>query len=147
MLNRFGQGEDWKVPYERIRGKPCTRPHPTKKTPVRNLPTRVAKRRCDCVFPEGPKHASFNPKTNLVENTFAKIDRQMMKNKRADAINNRVWPKKGSEKPDFWKAELVKTIKMVDADKKWFRNQYRGFKDRCRAYVQSNGKRLRRSRW
>lgn len=78
--------------YTRYMGKPCTKPHPTERTPIRKIPTRLAKRRCDCIFPNGPIHASFNPKMNLIEETFAKIDRQMTLNKRTDAVEGIVWP-------------------------------------------------------
>ena len=107
-----------KQKYTRYMGKPCTKPHPWKKTPVRKIPIKIPKRRCDCEIPTGPIHASYNPKLNLVEETFAKIDRQMTTNKGTDALNGRQWPLKGSGKTSFWKVELRRAIKMVDADKK-----------------------------
>jgi hypothetical protein len=128
-------------------GAPCTQPHPTLKTPKRKIPVRVPKERCDCTFPEGPIHASFNPKLNLVEETFARIDRQMLKNKKADALQNRDWPLKGSGKKEFWTTELVRAIEEVNYDKAWFRAQYNTFKERCRAMIQVRGERLRTSKW
>ena len=128
--------------YTRYMGAPCTTPHDWKKTPIRKIPTRVANERCDCEFPLGPIHASFNPKLNLVEETFARIDRQMLLNKRADALEGNIWPMKGSGKKSFWTLQLVQAIEEVNRDTAWFRNQYRGFKERCRKQVISRGKRL-----
>ena len=64
--------------------------------------------RCSCEFPEGPIHASFNPKLNLVEETFAEIDRAMLLNQRADAKRKKPWPSKGAGKEKFWTRQLRK---------------------------------------
>ncbi len=74
-LNRWiGEGK-----FTRYMAKPCTKAHPTMRTPKRNIPVRVPKLRCTCTFPPGPIHAAFNPKLNMVEETFAKIDQAMTK--------------------------------------------------------------------
>ena len=130
--------------WTKYMGKPCTKPHPTRRTPVRRLPVRIQKLTCECVFPEGPVHAAFNPKMNLVEQTFAKIDRQMTQNKREDEKRGRKWITKGAGKKKFWKRELEKAIVQVDADKAFFEKQYRSYKTkRCQKVIQSRGKRLK----
>ena len=75
--------------WTRYPGRPCTKAHPTLKTPKRGLPVRIPKTNCDCTFPDGPIHAPFNPKMNLAEETFAEIDRQITKNKVADEKRGR----------------------------------------------------------
>ncbi len=54
---------------------------------------------------------------------------------------------KGSGKKVFWKAELERAITMVNADKKWFKQQYKGFKGRCQAHGKSKDKRLKAAKW
>jgi hypothetical protein len=129
-------------------GKPCTKPHATLKTPVRGIACRVPKINCTCTFPDGPIHAPFNPKMNLVENTFAEIDRQLTRNKIADEKRGRKWPlKDSSTKRVFWRKELEKAIRQVDDNKAFFRHQYSTLRKRCRAFIASSGKRLRTSKW
>ena len=134
--------------WTKYMGKPCTKPHPTRRTPVRRLPVRIPKLTCECEFPEGPVHAAFNPKMNLVEQTFAKIDRQMTLNKREDEKRGRKWIVKGAGKKRFWKRELEKAIVQVDADKEFFEKQYESYKTkRCQMFIQSRGKRLKTSKY
>jgi hypothetical protein len=143
-LNEYVGPDRW----TRYMGKPCTKKHPTMRTPVRGIPVRVPKLRCRCKFPENtPIHAAYSPKTNLVEETFAKIDRQMTKNKIVDAKIGAEWPSKGSGKSRFWKMQLDRAIGQVNEDKVYFANQYATFKKRCKAHIESKGKRLKTSKW
>ena len=128
-------------------GKPCNKDHPTMKTPIRKLPVKVPKLRCSCTFPEGPIHAAVHPKFNLAEEVFAKIDRQMLENKIADAKKNKIWIAKGAGKQKFWTKQLKKAINQVNKDKEFFINQYKSYKKRCNALIKSRGKRLRTSKW
>ena len=128
-------------------GAPCWVPSKTSFTPVRKLPCRVSKQRCKCEFPEGAVHAAFNPKMNLVEETFAEIDRVMLKNQRADAKRKKPWPSKGAGKEKFWRRQLRKAVKQVSRNKVFFKKQYTGYKTRCKAFIKSRGKRLRTSKW
>ena len=128
-------------------GRPCRQNHPTALTPVRKLPVKVAADVCRCEFPEGPIHAAYHPKFNLVEQTFDRINRKMILNKRADAVNGRMWPLRGPGKKKWWIAELKKAIKEVNDDKAWFKAQYDGFIKRCDEFITSNGKRLKKSKW
>ena len=116
-------------------------------TPIRKLPAREPRKRCSCKFPEGPIHAAYNPKLNLVEETFAEIDRQMLRNQIADKKKNKVWPKKGAGKATFWKKQLVKAVKQVNKNKQYFKNQYATYKNRCKAFIKSRGKRLKKSKY
>ena len=146
-LNRFvGPGK-----WTQYMGKPCTKPHATEVTPVRKIPTRVPLDRCHCDFPDGPVHAAFNPKLNLVENTFAQIDRVMTQNKIADERANppRYWIRKGAWKTRFWKRELKKAIEQLNENKQFFKNQYKSYLTRCKAYLHrdSRGKRLKTSKY
>ena len=133
--------------WTKYMGRPCTIPHPTAKTPVRKRPVRMPAPEYKCTFPDGPVHAAYFPKLNLVEETFDKINRQMTKNKRTDALNEDIWPIRGVGKKTRWKAELHKAIAQVNEDKTWFKQQYDGYMKRCDAYIASNGKRLKRSKW
>ena len=134
--------------WTKYMGKPCTKPHPTQRTPVRRLPVRVPKLKCECSFPDGAVHASYNPKINLVEQTFAEIDRQLTKNKIEDEKRGRIWIPKGSGKKRFWMKELERAIAQVDSNKEFFRNQYNGFRTkRCAAQIRSKGKRLKTTKW
>ena len=128
-------------------GKPCNKDHPTMKTPIRKQPVKVPKLRCSCTFPEGPIHAAFNPKMNIVEETFAKLDRIMTENKIKDANNNKKWIIRGSGKKKFWTKQLKKAIRQLNKDKQFFINQYDTYKDRCDAFIRSRGKRLKTSKW
>ncbi len=128
-------------------GRPCRQNHPTALTPVRKIPLKIPADVCRCDFPEGPIHAAYHPKFNLVEQTFDRVNRKMLLNKRADGMNGRIWPLRGVGKKTFWVAELHKTIREVNEDKAWFQKQYDGFMKRCDAFIVSNGKRLKRSKW
>ena len=103
--------------------------------------------RCNCKIPDGPIHASYNPKCNLVEETFARIDRQMTENKVKDSKRGKEWILKGAGKKKFWKKQLIKAIKQVNKDKSFFRNQYDGYKRRCDEFIKSRGKRLKTSKY
>ncbi len=133
--------------WTRYMGKPCRKNHPTMKTPIRKYPVKVQKLRCDCDFPDGPIHAAFNPKLNLVEETFAKIDRQMMQNKIDDEKKNKPWIAIGSGKKKFWTRQLEKAIHQVNKDKHFFINQHKSYKQRCKAFIKSRGKRLKTTKW
>jgi hypothetical protein len=142
-LNKYVGKDKW----TKYMGKPCWRPHERWLTPKTKKPVKVAKLRCDCEFPPGPVHAAYSPKTNLVEQTSARIDRQMTANKIADKQIGMDWPDKGGGKSTFWKMQLDRAIREVNEDKDYFKRQYKTFKKICRAHVQSNGKRLKTSKW
>ena len=142
-LNRcFGEGR-----WTQYMGDPCKKPHKTLRTHHGQRPALVDKLRCGCEFPEGPIHAAYNPKINLVEETFAEMDRQMLKNQRADSLNNKPWPMKGVGKEKFWRKQLKKAVNQLNKRPHVFRNQYAGFKGRCEAFIKSRGKRLKTSKW
>ena len=92
-------------------------------------------------------HASYNPKLNLVEEVFGKIDSTMLKMQRADAKNGKPWPEKGAGKETFWKEKLEEAVHKVKYDKEFFQRQYAGFKGRGKAFIKSRGKRLRTSKY
>ena len=46
--------------WTKYMGRPCTRASETEFTPKTKRPRRVAKERCDCVFPLGPVHAAYS---------------------------------------------------------------------------------------
>ena len=115
-------GEDKWTQYM---GEPCKKDHPTMRTPVTNRPCKVPKKRCGCEFPDGPVHAAYNQKLNLVEETFAEIDRQLLKNKRADELKGISWLVERTKRKQFWKIQLRKAIKKVNKDKQFFINQYK----------------------
>ena len=143
-LNRYIGRNKW----TQYMGKPCNKDHPTMRTPVRKQPVKVPKLRCSCTFPEGPIHAAFNPKMNLVEETFAQLDRIMTANKIKDANNNKKWIVRGSGKKKFWKRQLRKAIRQLNKDKEFFINQYTTYKEtRCDEFIKSRGKRLKTSKW
>ena len=138
----FGEGR-----WTQYMGDPCKKPHKTLRTHHGQRPALVDKLRCGCEFPEGPIHAAYNPKINLVEETFAEMDRQMLKNQRADSLNNKPWPMKGVGKEKFWRKQLKKAVNQLNKKPHVFRNQYAGFKGRCEAFIKSRGKRLKTSKW
>ena len=141
LLNRhIGRGK-----WTQYMGSPCWKPHKTMHTPITKKPVRVPRLRCNCKFPDGPVHAAYNPKMNLVEETFAKIDRQMLKNQRADIKRKKLWPQKGAGKERFWKRQLGKAVRQVNNDKHYFKNQYATYKNRCNTFIKSRGKRLEMS--
>ena len=143
QLNRhIGRGK-----WTQYMGAPCWKLHKTMRTPKTNKPARTPRLRCNCSFPKGPIHAAYNPKMNLVEETFAKIDRHMLKNQRADSKRNKPWPQKGAGKETFWKKQLTKAIHQVNNDKQFFKNQYRTYKERCEKFIKSRGKRLKISKY
>ena len=144
QLNQYiGRGK-----WTKYMGSPCWIPHPTMRTPITKKPVRKYKLRCNCKFPKGPIHAAYNPKMNLVEETFAKIDRQMLLNQRADAKKNKIWPSKGAGKEVFWTKQLTKAVHQVNKDKQFFKNQYASYKSkRCSEFIESRGKRLKISKY
>ena len=91
-------------------GGPCNKDHPTMRTPT-GRKCKVPKKRCSCDFPDGPIHAAYNPKLNLAENVFAELDRQLMKNKRADAVKGKTWLVQRTKRRAFWKRQ-VRNVKM-----------------------------------
>ncbi len=127
-------------------GEPCKRAHESMLTPT-GRPAKVPKKRCGCEFPAGPIHAAYNPKLNLVEETFAEIDRQLLRNKRSDAVKGISWLVLKTKRKAFWKRQLRKAIKQVSKDKEFFQNQYDGYHTRCTAFIKSRGKRLKTSKW
>ena len=128
-------------------GPPCWKPSKTRFTPIRKQPVREPKLRCSCTFPEGAVHAAYNPKMNMVEETFAAIDSAMLKNQRADAKQGKPLLEKGAGKETFWKKQLQKAVHQVNNQKHIFQNQYAGFKVRCQQLIKSRGKRLRTSKY
>ena len=89
----------------------------------------------------------YNPKKNLVEEVFAELDRLMLKNGRADAKRGKPWPSKGADKEKFWRKQIVKAIHQLNKNKPFFKNQYAGYKGRCRKFIKSRGKRLKTSKY
>jgi len=138
----FGVGK-----WTKYMARPCTKPSTDRLTPKTRRPVRVPKNNCTCEFSEPPWHAPFNPKLNLTEEVFAKLDRQMTENKIEDQKLGRTWIMRGSDKKRFWREELRRAIVQVNADKEFFKKQYRSFKTRCQAFVNSGGKRLRTTKW
>ncbi len=135
--------------WTKYMGRPCTQPHPFRKTPKRKIPVRMPKPVCECTFPQGPVHAAFNPKLNLCENTFAELDRIMTRNKIEDEKLDppRKWIMKGTDKKAWWRDELIRAIQQLNERPEYFENQYNGYLDRCRKFVASNGKRQKLSKY
>ena len=133
--------------WTKYMGPPCKRDHETMRTPVTDKPCQVPKKRCGCDFPDGPVHAAYNPKLNLVEQTFAEIDRILLKMKREDAVKGISWLVQRTKRKTFWKRQLRKAIRRVNKDKKFFKRQYAGFKERCQKFIKSRGKRLKTTKW
>ena len=71
----------------------------------------------------------------------------MLKNKRADALTGDDWPLRGAGKKTRWKLELRKAIEQVSKQTDWFHAQYDRYMKRVDAYIASNGKRLKQSKW
>ena len=71
----------------------------------------------------------------------------MCRNRQSDAAAEDVWPLRGAGKKKRWKAELHKAIAQVHEDKEYFKKQYDGYLERCDAYIASNGKRLKTTKW
>ena len=109
-------------------GAPCKRNHATMLYKS-GRPRKVDKEQCTCRFPEGPVHAAYNPKMNLVEETFAEIDRQIKRNHVEDQKKDQpiVWPSKGVGKRTFWKKQLEKAVQQVGANGSFFERQYNGY--------------------
>ena len=127
-------------------GAPCKKEHRTMRTPT-GRKCKVPKKRCSCDFPDGPIHAAYNPKLNLAENVFAELDRQLMKNKRADTEKGKTWLVQRTKRRAFWKRQVRRAIRQVNKNKAFFEKQYNGFKQRCEAFIASRGKRLKTSKW
>ena len=127
-------------------GAPCKKDDQTMRTPT-GRKCKVPKKRCSCDFPDGPIHAAYNPKLNLAENVFAELDRQLMKNKRADAEKGKTWLVQRTKRRTFWKRQVRRAIKQVNKNKAFFEKQFNGFKTRCQAFIESRGKRLKTSKW
>ena len=135
-LNQFiGEGR-----WTQYMGAPCKKNHKTMRTPKSNRPCKVPKLRCGCDFPDGPIHAAYNPKLNLAENVFAELDRQLLKNKRADNAKGKTWLIQRTKRRAFWKRQVRRAIRQVNKKKEFFENQYIGFKTRCQAFIASRGK-------
>ena len=135
-LNQFiGEGR-----WTQYMGAPCKKNHKTMRTPKSNRPCKVPKLRCGCDFPDGPIHAAYNPKLNLAENVFAELDRQLLKNKRADNAKGKTWLIQRTKRIAFWKRQVRRAIRQVNKKKEFFENQYIGFKTRCQAFIASRGK-------
>ncbi len=132
--------------WTKYMGEPCKKDHPTMLTPTGRR-AKVPKKRCPCVFDGGPIHAAYNPKLNLVEETFAEIDRQLLKDKRKDAVNGISWLVQKTKRKQFWRRQLRKAIKQVNNDKDFFENQYNSYHTRCKAFIKTRGKRLKTSKW
>ena len=129
-------------------GAPCKRQHEYR-TYKNGRPALVDKEVCTCEFPTGPVHAAYNPKTNLVEETFSELDAQIKRNHAADQKQTppKVWPMKGTGKQKFWIKQLERAIKQVGANKEFFVNKYDGYLALAHLYVQSRGERLRTSKY
>ena len=117
------------------------------RTPVTDKPCKVPRKRCNCTFPDGPVHAAYNPKMNLVEETFAEIDRTLLRMKRDDALRGNSWLVDRSHRKAFWKRKLRMAIRRVNNNKEFFKAQYAGYKKRCNAFIKSRGKRLKTSKY
>ncbi len=142
-LNRYidiGEGK-----WTQYMGKPCNKDH--HENTIRRQPVKVQKLRCSCTFPEGPIHTAFNPKMNIIEDTFAEFDRIMNTNKIKDAQNNKICVIKGSKKTKLWTRQLKKAVRQLNKNKQFFINQYTNYKDRCNAFIRSRWKRLKTSKW
>ena len=133
--------------WTKYMGEPCKRDHESMRTPVTDRPCKVPKKRCGCDFPTGPIHAAYNPKLNLVEQTFAEIDRILLKMKREDAVKGISWLVQRTKRKTFWKRQLRKAIRRVNKNKEFFRKQYAGYKTRCQDFVKSRGKRLKTTKY
>ena len=133
--------------WTKYMGEPCKVDHPTMRTPVTDVPCKVPRKRCNCNFEDGPVHAAYNPKLNLVENTFEEIDRILLLNKRADALKDISWSVPKTERLRFWRRQLKKAIRKMNKNKQYFINQHDGYKNRCKAFIKSRGKRIKNQRW
>jgi len=142
-LNEYmGEGK-----WTQYMGSPCWIPSKTVRTPKTDKPARQHKKRCNCKFdPEIPWHAAYNPKMNLVENTFAELDKQMTKNMREDSTKGKSWIMHGAGKKRFWKRQLRRAIQQLNKTD-IFENQYNGYKKRCDAFIKSRGKRIKNQKW
>lgn len=146
----FGAGK-----WTRYPGAPCWKPHATQRTPKRGIPTRQYLKRCHCDFPDGPVKAAYCPKTNLVENTFARLDRILLQNQLIDIDAGRApWPRHGltsgeHDRKKFWRGQLERAVDELNQDKGYFQRQYAGFLKRCKMYTsrKSMGKRLNYSKY
>ena len=78
-LNRYiGKGK-----WTQYMGAPCKQRHEYL-TYKNGKPKMIDKDECTCRFPTGPVHAAYNPKMNLVEETFALLDAQIKRNYTSD---------------------------------------------------------------
>ena len=86
---------------------------------------------------------------NLVEETFAEIDRQIKRNHVEDQKKDQpiVWPSKGVGKRTFWKKQLEKAVQQVGANGSFFERQYNGYLKRAQLYTESRGNRLKSSKY
>ena len=146
----FGPGK-----WTKYMGSPCYKDHPTQRTPKTDKPTRLYLKRCHCEFPDGPVKAAYCPKTNLAENSFAQLDRILLRNQLLDIDAGKdPWPRHGissgdADRKKFWQAQLERAVKELDEDKGYFRNKYGSFLKRCKMYTsrKSMGKRLKTSKY
>ncbi len=146
----FGTGN-----WTKYMGPPCWKPHKTQRTPKKQQPVRQYLKRCHCEFPDGPVKASYCPKTNLVENSFAQLNRILLQNQMLDIEAGKdPWSRHGMTSSDeyrkkFWEKELRKAVKQLNQDKAYFRNKYATFLNRCKMYTsrKSMGKRLNTTKY
>ena len=97
-------------------------------------------KRCHCDFPDGPVKAAYCHKTNLVENTFAQLDRILLQNQLIDIDAGRApWPRHGltsgeHDRKKFWRGQLERAVDELNQDKGYFQRQYAGFLKRCKMF-------------
>ena len=88
-----------------------------------------------------------NPKLNCVENTFAEIDAELLRLRRADAVKGKSWIVPKTKRKAFYKRKLRMAIRRVNNNKEYFKAQYASYKERCNDFIRSRGKRLKKSKW
>ena len=84
---------------------------------------------------------------NMVENTFSRIDAELLAMKRADAVKGKSWIQPRTKRKAFWKRKPRMAIRRVNKDKEYFKAQYASYKERCDDFIRSRGKRLKKSKW
>ena len=134
--------------WTKYMGAPCKTQHDYL-TYKNGKPKLVDKDDCTCTFPTGPVHAAYNPKMNLTEKVFAKLDEQIKKNFASDQeqVPPIVWPVKGTGKMTFWMKQLERAIAQVGQNKEYFAALYDGYLRTAQLYIASRGERLRTSKY
>ena len=129
-------------------GRPCKKQHEYL-TYKNGKPKLVDKDDCTCTFPTGPVHAAYNPKMNLTEKVFAKLDEQIKKNFASDQeqVPPIVWPVKGTGKMTFWMKQLERAIAQVGQNKQYFAALYDGYLRTAQLYIKNRGERLKTSKY